>query len=445
MSERLKPQFDPRNPSALLPTSNPEHATLAADEDPDSVLDLDEIGIGARKTKRGAVNIAGYDSDSSGDEGDGKTGLKAVAEEDEDDMFGDEDDDEKKKEKEEVGGKKKKNVRFLRKEEIEGQEQETGDVYSDVSSEDEAGTGEGTGVNVVPDDDEPSEPESMDEDGAEHAAKKQKTKKKAPKIEPFHMSNEMEEGAFDETGNYVRNARDAEDVHDAWLSDVKKADIAKAKEAHEAREKIRLDKEKSEKAVPTYEILGVLIASLERGESVLEALARVGSGMKRKRTQINWREKRKAKKAGKVEDEETTNKDAEMTEPPPETSEEKADRLKKELVERITEAADRLLTRGQTEIYEKTREELQRQFRALTGDDWVDPNAKDNGKEAEDLEGAQWEYRWTDDRDGGAIYGPFGTSDMRAWNTHGYFEGPIEFRRAGAGDGSWSGVAGFVE
>ncbi|RPA83561.1 hypothetical protein BJ508DRAFT_413242 [Ascobolus immersus RN42] len=438
MSDRLKPQFDPRNPSALLPENNP-NASTKDDEDPDSVLDLDEIGIGARKTKRGAVNIAGYDTDSSGDEG-GKVGMEPIAEDD-DDMFGDSDSEDKKKKAGEASDKKK-NVRFLRKDEIEGQEEDTGDVYSDAESEDEAGTGEGTGVNVVPDDVEPSDPESMEEDGEGHVPKKQKTKKKAPKIEPFHMSNEMEEGAFDETGNYVRNARDAEELHDNWLAGVKKADIAKAKAAHEAREKIRIDKEKSEKAIPTYEILAVLITSLERGETVIEALGRVGSGMKRKRTQVNWREKRKAKKAG-VED--APPKDAEMTEAPPETEEEKADRLKKELVEKITEAADRLLTRGQTEIYDKTREELQRQYRALTGDDWVDTSTAGPGQEQENFENAQWEYRWTDNRDSGAVYGPFGTAEMRAWYTHGFFEGPIEFRRAGSGDGNWSGVAAFVE
>ena len=49
-----KPRFDPRNPSQLAPD--------AEEEDP--ILNADEIGKGSG-IKRNAVNIDGYDSDSS--------------------------------------------------------------------------------------------------------------------------------------------------------------------------------------------------------------------------------------------------------------------------------------------------------------------------------------------------------------------------------------------
>ena len=43
----------------------------------------------------------------------------------------------------------------------------------------------------------------------------------------------------------------------------------------------------------------------------------------------------------------------------------------REAVNKITGAADQLLTRGQTEIYEQEREMLIRQYRRESGEDWV--------------------------------------------------------------------------
>jgi CD2 antigen cytoplasmic tail-binding protein 2 len=53
-SSSKKPKFDIRNPSALAPDAPEE----------DAILEADVIGGGGAGTKRGAVNLDGYDSDS---------------------------------------------------------------------------------------------------------------------------------------------------------------------------------------------------------------------------------------------------------------------------------------------------------------------------------------------------------------------------------------------
>jgi CD2 antigen cytoplasmic tail-binding protein 2 len=52
-----KPRFDHRNPSTLAPDAPEE----------DAILELDEIGKVGMQTKRNAVKLDGYESDSSDD------------------------------------------------------------------------------------------------------------------------------------------------------------------------------------------------------------------------------------------------------------------------------------------------------------------------------------------------------------------------------------------
>lgn len=120
-----KPKFDVRNPSALAPDAPEE----------DAVLEADVIG-GTGATKRGAVNLDGYDSDSDNEGFDaraeerakvkkGEVNLadafdydKKVEEEDDEDedMFSEEDEE---KETTQAKGKKGKAVSFLEEDEIE--------------------------------------------------------------------------------------------------------------------------------------------------------------------------------------------------------------------------------------------------------------------------------------------------------------------------------------
>ena len=126
-SSSKKPRFDVRNPSALAPDAPEE----------DAILEADEIGKRGQQTKRNAVNIDGYESDSSNEGFDARAEIKAKQaekngkkgpgskEEEEADMFADLEEDLKDgDEGEELAGegkKQKKNVRFLEADEIEGQ------------------------------------------------------------------------------------------------------------------------------------------------------------------------------------------------------------------------------------------------------------------------------------------------------------------------------------
>ncbi|KAK2072914.1 hypothetical protein P8C59_007238 [Phyllachora maydis] len=108
-----KVKFDVRNPSALAPSAGD-----GDDAEEDHVLAADVIASSGRATKRGAVNIDGYDSDSDnetfqaraeareaqgggenvrlGDVMDSYTGKQSRPAQDDDeevDMFADEDDD----------------------------------------------------------------------------------------------------------------------------------------------------------------------------------------------------------------------------------------------------------------------------------------------------------------------------------------------------------------
>ncbi|RDI82601.1 hypothetical protein Vi05172_g7307 [Venturia inaequalis] len=412
-----KPRFDYRNPS-----------TLAADApEEDAILDLDEIGVG-NTTKRNAVNLDGYDSDSDNDNFNERANAKARAQakaakskdEEDADMFadleeadGDEDEDLA------VEGKKKKDVRFLEEDEIVGQVADSksgGHVSSDFS------LGNGKSKAKV-EDDESSSDEGDDElrdfvpDDVNEELGAGAKKKHAPKLDAFNMRSENEEGRFDETGNYIRKANDPEGRHDLWLEGVSKKDMKKAKDAADKREEERRAKNRADDALLTSDLLSALIRKLDKGETTLEALARLGRGAPKKKPK--WANKNKNKKQNADED-----MDIDATEDPAETQ-------RKATVEEITEAADQLLTRGQVEIYDQEREILMRQYRRETGEDWKDPAAQNDD---DDEEPKTWEYRWADGREGEVIHGPYDGLTMRAWNEAGYFLEGVEFRANGSGD-----------
>ncbi|KAL8806892.1 MAG: hypothetical protein Q9182_001021 [Xanthomendoza sp. 2 TL-2023] len=441
-----KPRFDVRNPSALAPDAQEE----------DAILDADEIGNRGQQAKRNAVNIDGYDSDSSNEGFDaranakakeaGKKGKKDAGSrmEEENDMFADLAEDLKDGDEDEdlagEGKKQKKNVRFLEAEEIEGQvagSKSGGHVSADFSLHRRGPTGQQNGRRRDVDKEAESSSESdvadeeranVGEDVDEEIGAGGK-KEHAPKLDAFNMKTEQEEGAFDAQGNYIRKVADPNAVHDMWLEGVSKKDMKKAKEAADKRDEERRQRDIEADSILTSEILKNLIPLLEKGETVLEALARLGRGKEKKKPR--WQSKTKIKANG----EDAMEVDAEKPlEDPVETR-------RREAVEAITDAADRLLTRGQAEVYDTEREMLIRQYSRDTGEDWVDPR-KDEATENAPGDKRQWEYRWTDGRDGGQINGPYDGAMMTSWNDAGYFGEGVEFRRA-VDSGVWSRTVDF--
>lgn len=434
-----KPRFDVRNPSALAPD---------ALED-DAILDADVIGGRGQQVRRNAVNIDGYDSDSDNEGFDARADAKAKnkqarskAEED-NDMFADlaedfKDGDDSEGDDTRKGGKKKA-VRFLDGDEIEGQVHDSksgGHVSADFSLNGNA-NGKGKGKAVIDNDVESSTDSDVDDevraevgDDVDEEVGAGGKKTHAPKLDAFNMRSENEEGRFDDQGNFVRKAADPDAIHDTWLEGVSKKDMKKAKEAAEKRDEDRRKRNAQDDAILTSDVLKRLIPMLERGETVLEALARLGKGRDRK---PKWQSKNKNKNKKKQEHDIA---DAEMAEEDP------AEVRRKEAVEAITAAADLLLTRGQPEIYEAERELLVRQYRRESGEEWTEPDPDETNMQNQ-TESKMWEYRWADARDGGGTYGPYEGSIMTQWNEAGYFGDGVEFRRATAG-GEWTRVADFV-
>lgn len=454
-----KPKFDVRNPSLIAPDAPEE----------DAILEADVIGASGPGIKRNAVNLDGYDSDSENEGFDGRaeersrnkkddvnlfeqlesygpdgtskksTNGKGTAEDDEDaDMFADlEEDAEGDGENEIQTKKKRKAVNFLDEDAIEGavENSKSGGHISSNFALDPKGK-----LSAYAMDDRES---SDDEEDAVLAAQEEDVdeevgagglKRNAPKVDAFNMKAEQEEGRFDAAGNFVRKAGDPDAIHDSWLEGVSKKDMKKAAEAHTKRENERRQKELADDALLTSDILKTLILNLEKGESVLEALARLGKGQKKEKKIPAWKLK-KQKKADDAMDTDSTLATTKEEEDP------KQIRIK-ESVDAITGAADHLLTRGQSDIYDQEREMLIRQYRRETGEDWVEPTVKP--KEDDDAPTKMWEYRWTDGRDGGdVVQGPFEGGTMVAWQDAGYFGEGVEFRAVG-GEGAWSRVVDFV-
>lgn len=437
-SSSKKPRFDLRNPSALAPDELED----------DAVLDADEIGRRGQGVRRNAVNLDGYQSDSENEGFNARVDAKAKAKRrqqkeqdaDDDDMFaeeGQDDDDAEEMGEDEAYRKNKKTVRFLRDEDIEGQVNSSRggrSVHVDLAEpfdERRAEEAESESESEVDEAERDRLDEEMDE---EVGAGGKKTH--APLIDAFNMRTEQEEGRFDDQGNYIRKAADPDAIHDTWLDGVSKKDIRRAKEAADKRENERRERDKENDSVLAADLLRTLIKHLRRGETVLEALGRLGKGLRKK---PKWQSKQRNKH--KKTSENNGAEDVEMTEESPEEA------ARKKAIDEITSAADLLLTRGQTEIYDQEREMLTRQFRRETGEDWIDPPNKED--EAQDQIAAAgqttlWEYRWSDARDGGETHGPYDSTMMQSWNDAGYFGEGVEFRRVGGTASDWGRVTTFL-
>ncbi|KAF8274927.1 hypothetical protein EI94DRAFT_1712002 [Lactarius quietus] len=355
-------------------------------------------------TRKGRVKTEGYDSDSS-DDGEGvvlsrRAGADGTAkDDDDDDMFaaGSKDDDAKMTAAE-SGEKKKGTEEFLRLGDIEGQE------FGRGSGDDDGGE-ESSG------DDEPE-----DEDDAER-------RKKAGmgyELSSFNMREEMEEGKFSADGMYVRNF-DPHALHDRWMDGLDEREIKlarKRKRRQEKAEKEKLQAEQREleelggKEAIEREVLGML----KKGETVLEALQRLGG-----------RAKPKAKQSSSASRPARTSHDSRAV----------ADGRHGSLtdVEQLTHLASTLLSLGDTDIYSRTYEELVRSVRSAGKVDtsWVPPSAD-----------VKYEYKWDvpgSTGEQGQVFGPYSEEEMQSWYKASYFGltgEKVKVRHVGGDWGSWS-------
>ncbi|CAG8609555.1 868_t:CDS:2 [Diversispora eburnea] len=190
------------------------------------------------KRRRGGIKLEGYETDSDEDvsaelynrrKGKGKA---TNVDDDMDDMFADDETSSSKKQSEfDFSGKDGPDLEF---DEIDGQDFTSHDAYDDESGE--------------------------------------------PIIEAFNLKSELEEGRFDEAGNYIPH-KDPNAFHDLWLEGVSRVDIEKARIAHEKQEKERKLKEAREDSnmpMDRVEICKELLSIMKRGEILSDTLQRLG-------------------------------------------------------------------------------------------------------------------------------------------------------------------------
>ncbi|KAF9053798.1 hypothetical protein BDZ89DRAFT_976420 [Hymenopellis radicata] len=357
------------DPEASSSSQAPSKKTRFVDPSEDPANFAEQVDSALETSNRkGRVKNEGYDSDSS-DDGEGVVFSRKKnadgGDDDEDDMFamGDKDD------KEQDDGPKKKKTEYMRLGDIEGQEF----------------TGNGSG-------EESSEDEPEDEDDAER-------RRKAGmgfELSSFNMREEMEEGKFTDDGSYVRSV-DVHAQHDRWMEGVderaiKAARRRKRQQEKEQRDKMLAEEQEIAESGGVHAMEKDLLQYLKKGETLLEALQRLGTRAKKL--------KQKHKAAGKSHAGDAMNIDKQhhaLTD-----------------VERMTHIASNIMSLGDTDIYSKTYEELVRSVRSsgIVDANWEPPSAD-----------KKYEYKWDMPGAGqaGDVFGPFGEEEMDSWFKASYF------------------------
>jgi len=369
-------------------------------EDPTKFADeVDEALEDPLAKRKGRVKTEGYDSDSS-DDGEGVVLSRRKA----DNAEGDDDDDmfaigEKDGQKEEdVSGKKKKEE-YLRLGDIEGQE------FGNKSGSDEEDTSEGD-----------SQPE--DEDDAE----RRKKTGMGFELSSFNMREEMEEGKFAADGTYVRSF-DPHGVHDKWMEgvDEREMKLARRRKRHQERiqkEKMKAEEKELEESGGKAALEMELLAMLKKGETILEALQRLGAQKK----QSVDKKPQKGKDKAELDD---NNMNIDRHDKPPSH------------IDQITHLASNIMALGDTDVYSRTYEELVRSVRSAGRVDssWVPPSAD-----------PKYEYKWDVPGAAGQVgeaFGPFGEMEMKNWFRAAYFGSSgekVKVREVGGEWGEWDEV-----
>ncbi|KAL7425207.1 hypothetical protein Q5752_000895 [Cryptotrichosporon argae] len=390
---------EPKRARFVSPTA--EERQGSAENDVDEAFLADDITTTSRKEKKrqkGALkDTDGYGSDSSNEEGEGvvpsRNKRKAAETEDDVDMFAEEDD---KAEDADADKGNDKEAEFMRLDQIEGQEfgKKTGEDDSDSEAEEvKTGLDGDMGVDIT----------------------------------PFNMKAEMEGGRFTADGEeYVENDRDPGDKHDLWLDAVGKDEIKKARRAHREREKVEREREDAEaRAIEGQEaLMRVAVELMDRGETVLEALQRLGKEAEDKRRRDDaagkkksWAEKQRERKAA----------------------------TESSGFAKLNDIVSALTRLEQIDVYSLSRESLQRMLPQPANG--AEPRT-DSPRPPPDTR--QFQYRFSMayvrnlpeaqrpvERE---VFGPFSAQQLNTWKLTGFF-GPecvnVEVRVAGEGDGKW--------
>lgn len=239
-------------------------------EDPANFAEQVDEALEGPARKR-VIKTEGYESDSS-DDGEGVVYSRRKGEHgagddlDDDDMFAAA---EKDTAKNGGDGNGKNRDKYMRLGDIEGQE------FGGNASGDE---------NKDPDDDDSEESEGEPED--EDDAERRKKAGMGYEISSFHMREEMEEGKFTQDGTYVRTF-DPHGQHDRWMDGLSEREIKSARKRKKHQERIQKQKQEEEdrelrESGGKQAMEKQLLPYLKKGETVLEALQRLGAQAKKK-------------------------------------------------------------------------------------------------------------------------------------------------------------------
>ncbi|WVW86847.1 hypothetical protein I302_108902 [Kwoniella bestiolae CBS 10118] len=414
-------RFDDRNSTSFAPSPAGSGSASAADDD-DLLLE-DDLQQGAardkQRAKRSLKDTDGYGSDSSNDEEGVVPSRRPGAEKDEDDdvdMFADDVDEASKPSDKDKGKGKEKEYMDLN--EIEGQEfdglsRNRGEMDDSDSEDEERRKTEKTGLDG---------PMGSD-------------------ITPFNMKSEMTEGRFTADGEaYMENDKDENDKHDSWLSDLNREEIKKARRAHRERERLEKEREEKESSgenrVKERELLREAVGLLERGETVLEGLQRLGKEYNKddiaKKKKMSWVEKQKERKKMMASEQEQSD--------PTHTS---------NPFTNLSNIVSQLTTIGHLEVYSMSRESIQRMLPAEDRSNGAASNAP--AAPAPPADTRQFQYRFSlgyvknlpeaqrpVERE---VFGPFPIQQLKQWRSTGFFGGPacenVEVRLTGDQPGPW--------
>eukprot|EP00052_Salpingoeca_macrocollata_P011312 m.87067 g.87067 ORF g.87067 m.87067 type:complete len:321 (-) comp17999_c0_seq4:26-988(-) len=235
-------------------------------------------------------------------------------------------------------------------------------------------------------------------------------------VTPFNLTEEMEEGHFDEAGNYFED-KDAY-KGDEWLDGVAVFEVKDEKAA--LKDEAAPDPPKRTRK----QLFEALLALLKPQETVTQALRRLGG-----------QPSRKPQLAGAAK------KDKPQT-----------DSVDKAAFDDLTKVADELLSDNYFDVYQNSREKVQAELQKLestksaeTDDMFADDfegEAAHNAPDDDDDEVVMFEYKWTED-DGAEVYGPFPAQQMKAWQDEGKFGSGVFYREVGKGQFYSSNRADF--
>ncbi|KAI0256793.1 hypothetical protein BJV78DRAFT_1344714 [Lactifluus subvellereus] len=380
----LREQAKRATGSADLPGSDlrPTKKTRFLEPADDSANFAEEVDAALENpsaTRKGRVKTEGYESDST-DDGEGvvlsrRAADGAANDDEDDDMFATTSGSKEDKNNKPDAGEKK-GEEFLRLGDIEGQE-----------------FGRGAG-----DDD--------DEEGGSSEAGM------GYEISSFNMREEMEEGKFSADGTYVRNF-DPHALHDRWMDGLEEREIKlarrrKRRQENAQREKMQAEERELEQLGGKEAVEREVLAMLKKGETVLEALQRLGARAKQNKTSSQGASvftplpfcsaSRTAKAASQDPRAATDHRPSSLPD-----------------VEQLTHLASTLLSLGDTDIYSRTYEELVRSVRSAGKVDssWVPPSAD-----------VKYEYKWDvsgSTGEQGQVFGPYSEEEMQSWYKASYF------------------------